>query len=210
MAERRKGRRKRTGVSRLFEIIEVIVVAGIIFLLVHNFVAQPFEVAQTSMLPTLNAGEDVMVDKISPRWRPYERGEIIVFHLPPELGQPNMPYIKRIIGLPGDTISLLDGRVYVSSAGSTPAPLEEPYLARDELGRLLATQCLATDCPASWTVSEGQFFVLGDNRTASLDSRYFGTIEASTVIGRAWLRYVPLHRFGLIQQAQYPDLIARP
>ena len=96
--------RRRLGCA--LEIVETLVLTLVIYLVIHNFVAQPFEVEQSSMVPTVNPGEYVLIDKISPRFNDFARGDIVVFQPPAGFGQGGVPFIKRVIGMPGDTISL--------------------------------------------------------------------------------------------------------
>ena len=201
--EPRAGRRS---LGCAFEIVETLVLTLVIYLVIHNFVAQPFEVQQNSMIPTISPQEYILIDKLSPRLGDYGRGDIIVFH-PPQGATDAIPYIKRIIGLPGDTVQLLNGAVWVTPPGGVPTALEEPYVAQAG-GLPVATTCKTPDCTAEWVVPTGDYFVMGDNREASQDSRVFGPIARDTIIGRAWLRYFPLDRVGFVGRPTdgYPGL----
>jgi signal peptidase I len=178
----------------LFEIVETLVLTLIIFFVIQTFVAQPYRVEQVSMENTLQPDQYVLVDKLTPRFEPYSRGDIVVFQPPAgwSEGPENTPFIKRVIGLPGDTIEVRDGAVWVNGT-----KLDEPYTY--DLQPTTAAQE-----PATWIVPRGQLFVMGDHREASSDSRSFGTIEISNVIGRAWLRYWPISTFGILQTPTYP------
>ena len=129
----------------------------------------------------------------------YERGDIIVFQPPPSWrsGQ-GAPFIKRVIGLPGDRVDLQDGFVIVNGT-----QLDEPYLfvRRGEPEPTEPSIGGAT----SWLVPDGALFVMGDHRAASADSREFGPIDVSTVLGRALLRYWPLDTFGTLERPTYPE-----
>ncbi len=197
----------RRGLGCAFEIVETLVLTLVIYLVIHNFIAQPFEVRMSSMLPTIVEHEYVLIDKISPRFSDYRRGDIVVFTPPAGFEQGDIPFIKRIIGLPGDTVQLLNGKVWVTPAGGVPTALEEAYVARAG-GRPVATTCKTPECTAEWVVPAGDYFVMGDNREASQDSRVFGPIGRETIIGRAWLRYFPLDRVGLVGRPDggYPGL----
>jgi signal peptidase I len=193
-----------------FEIVETLVLTLLIYLVIHNFVAQPFEVQQSSMSPTIVNGEYILIDKLSVRFGGYQYGDVVVFNPPPESGlaADGIPFIKRIIGLPGDTITLENGRVFVTRPGESPVRIEEPYVVTRDDGTTAPTDCLRPDCPFTWIVGDDEFFVLGDNRPSSQDSRVFGPIDVEFILGRAWLRYFPLERIGLIERPEYPTLTA--
>jgi len=163
----------------LLEIIETIVLTLLIFFIVQNFVAQPYQILQVSMEPTLEPGQYVLVDKLSPHFSDFHRGDVIVFQPPDgfQEGATNVPFIKRVIGLPGDTVELRGGAVYVNGV-----KLSEPYVFSGQETEPVGAQ-------STWIVPDGYLFVMGDHRQESEDSRVFGPIAKSTVIGRAWLRY---------------------
>ena len=183
----------------LLEIVETLVLTVLIFFVVHTFVAQPFRVEQGSMVSTLLPDQYVLVDKLTPRWASYERGDIVVFQPPPSWrsGQ-DAPFIKRVIGLPGDRIDLQDGFVIVNGT-----QLDEPYLF-ERRGEPEPTEP-SIGGATSWLVPDGALFVMGDHRAASADSREFGPIDVSTVLGRALLRYWPLDTFGTLERPTYPE-----
>jgi signal peptidase I len=197
----------RRGLGCAFEIVETLVLTLVIYLVIHNFVAQPFEVRMSSMLPTIVEHEYVLIDKISPRFSDYKRGDIIVFTPPSGYEQGDIPFIKRVIGLPGDTVKLINGKVWITPADGVATELDEPYIAQAG-GQPVPTTCKTPECNAEWTVPAGDYFVMGDNREASQDSRVFGPIARATIIGRAWLRYFPLDRVGLVGRPAggYPGL----
>lgn len=178
----------------LFEIVETLVLTLIIFFVIQTFVAQPYRVEQQSMERTLEPDQYVLVDKLTPRWDDYSRGDIVVFE-PPDTwveGGPKTPFIKRVIGLPGETVEIRDGAVFIDDVR-----LDEPYVYDLQ-------PTTAADEPAPLVVPEGQIFVMGDHREASADSRAFGPIERSSVIGRAWLRYWPISTLGILPTPEFP------
>ena len=196
--------RRRLGCA--LEIVETLVLTLVIYLVIHNFVAQPFEVEQESMMPTVNPGEYVLIDKISPRFNDYARGDIVVFQPPEGFGQGGVPFIKRVIGMPGDVVSLNNGRVFVQQPGGSPVGIDEPYVVRSIGGGAAPTLPKDAEGTSSWTVPEGSYFVMGDNRPDSQDSRFFGVVDRELIVGRAWLRYFPLDRMGFVEHPTYAGL----
>ena len=205
----RAGSRRALGCA--FEIVETLVLTLLIYLVIHNFVAQPFEVQQRSMFPTIVHGEYILIDKLTTRWDGYDYGEVVVFDPPGDSGLSvdGIPFIKRIIGLPGDTVTLENGRVFITQPGGNPVRIEEPYVVGDADGSTVATIPTSGSGTFTWDVPEGEYFVMGDNRPHSQDSRVFGPIDEDLILGRAWLRYFPLDRVGVIQQPDYPALASR-
>ena len=130
----RAGSRRALGCA--FEIVETLVLTLLIYLVIHNFVAQPFEVQQSSMHPTIVDGEYILIDKLTPRFGGYEYGDVVVFNPPSGSGldAQGIPFIKRIIGMPGDTVSLENGRVFVTRARRQPGP-DRGALRREGAGR---------------------------------------------------------------------------
>lgn len=191
-----------------FEIIETLVLTLVIYLVIHNFVAQPFEVQQNSMVPTISPSEYILIDKISPRFSDYGRGDIVVFH-PPQGASDAIPYIKRIIGLPGDTVTLENGNVLVAPPDGAAVRIEEPYVATAIDGSTTPTMPWPASGQTEWVVPDGEYFVLGDNRTVSQDSRAFGPVTRDLIIGRAWVRYFPIERIGVIEHPAYPAGLER-
>ena len=183
----------------LFEIVETLVLTLIIFVVIQNFVAQPYKVQQQSMERTLEPEQYVLVDKLTPRFDTYKRGDIVVFKPPADWGDDETPFIKRVIGEGGDTIDIRDGSVFVNDI-----EIEEPYVYAEDDGT-----SQPTDAPfdqSSWTIPAGELFLMGDHRSNSADSRTFGPVDVDQVIGRAWLRYWPLDTFGILPTPTYPEL----
>ena len=185
----------------LLEIVETVVLTVVIFFVFQHFVAQPYQIEQVSMQNTVQPGQYVLVDKLSPKWSDYKRGDVIVFNPPAgyseENGQ-NIPFIKRVIGIPGDVVEIKDNAVYVNGA-----KLDEPYVYEGQPTTPLTQQ-------TRWVVPADSLFVLGDHREQSQDSRVFGPIAKSTVIGRAWLRYWPASAVGFIGSASYSNVPNTP
>jgi len=184
----------------LLEIVETILLTVIIFFVVHQFVAEPREISQASMEHTLEPHQFVLVDKLSPIFSDYKRGDVIVFTPPPGFQEngADIPFIKRVIGVAGDLVEIHDGGVYVNGVR-----LVEPYVYEGQPTTSLNGE-------SSWRIGAGQLFVMGDHRQESQDSRAFGSIQKSTVIGRAWLRYWPLSTLGWVGSAQYPGVPNSP
>ena len=196
--EDRKASRRR-GLGCLAEIVETLALTLIIFFVVQNLVAQPFQVQQDSMDRTFAPGDYVLVDRLSHLWSPYARGQVVVFQAPASTDLKE-PLIKRVIGVGGDTVEVRDGQVFVNGIVG-----DEPYLFRDAAG--IAQPTIASD-QSTWVVPEGDLFVLGDHRQVSEDSRVFGSIPISSVIGRGVVRYWPLSAFGIIATPSSEDVRA--
>jgi signal peptidase I len=184
----------------LVEILQTLVLTLVIFFVIQNFVAQPYQVRQLSMERTLEPDQYVLVDKLTPRWDTYDRGDIVVFNPPEDWVQVNgTPFIKRVIGLGGDEIEIRDGRVYVNGTA-----LDEPYVYAEDDGTSQPTTAPLDQ--SRWSVPEGQLFLMGDHRENSADSRAFGPVVLDQVIGRAWLRYWPFDTFGILPTPTHPEL----
>ena len=196
--------KQRPAMGCLFEVIETLVLTVLIFLGIQTFVAQPYKVQQGSMETTLMPDQYVLVDKLSPRWAPYSRGDIVVFD-PPETWSSGggVPFIKRIIGIPGDRVVLRDGHVLVNDV-----ELDEPYLFKENGVPQMTDP--AVGGATEWLVPDGELLVMGDHRQDSADSRSFGPIEIRDVIGRAWLRYWPFDTFGILPKLNHPELDIEP
>ena len=166
----------------LLELAEAVGLAVVLAVVIIAFVAQSFLVQGQSMEPSLHNGERLLVDKLTYRFREPRRGEIVVFRVPSD---PSRRFIKRVIGVPGDVIEFREGRVVLNGQ-----VLTENYA----LGPTLS------DRPRQ-TVPPGRYFVLGDNRVNSEDSRFadVGFVPRELIVGRALLVYWPLYRAGLVQ-----------
>jgi signal peptidase I len=165
----------------LRSIIEIFVLTAIIFLIVNTAIGR-FQIQGPSMQPNLQEGERVIVDKISYSLLPPQRGDIIVFD-----GHGSVDLIKRIIALPGETIEIQGGQVFINGA-----VLDEPYLEHPTSSDVQAQQ-VATD----------HYFVMGDNRGNSQDSRTFGPIPTKEIVGRAWIIYWPPTNWSIVPHFNY-------
>ena len=197
---RAKASGRRAGLGWAVEVTETLVLTLVIFFVVQNLVAQPFQVKGSSMEWTFVESDYVLVDRLTPRWSPYARGQVVVFQPPATVSDLSEPFIKRVIGVGGDTVEVRDGRVYVNGVA-----LDEPYLFHNAAG--VAEPTIAGD-PSRWVVPEGDLFVMGDHRQVSDDSRVFGPIPVSSVIGRGVIRYWPLAEFGIIVTPTYENVPA--
>jgi len=168
------------------EWVAVIVGALVVALLIKTFLLQAFYIPSESMEPTLEVGDRVLVNKLSYDFHEVNRGDLVVFERP-EADIANdeaiKDLIKRVIGLPGETVESIDGQVYIDGQ-----PLDEPYLPEG----------VTTTSFGPVTVPDGHVFVMGDNRANSSDSRVFGPIPADLIIGRAFLRVWPLSQIGFL------------
>lgn len=174
------------GSSWLRETVETIVLAVVIFLLLQ-VVVRNFRILGDSMLPTLETGQFVLVERVTYRFSEPRRGDIVVFEYP---RAPQEDFVKRVIGLPGETVEIQGGSVYINGN-----PLVEPYVA--------GQQTLSYR-PIRITLGADEYFVMGDNRAASSDSRTWGPLPRRNIIGRAWLSYWPPSRWGFVRRATYP------
>jgi signal peptidase I len=187
----------RTLFSRAIFITETVLLTVLITVALQAFVVQPYRVEHVSMMDTLDDGQMVLVDKLSPRIAGYGRGDIVLFHPPSGIEDDDTPFVKRLIGLPGESIDLADGHVLVNGVALD----ESAYLYQGK-----PTE--PTGEHSHWVVPAGMFFVLGDHRGDSTDSRsdLLGPIPQSSVIGRAVLRYWPLSAVTLLADPAYPEL----
>ena len=188
------------GLGCAVEVIETLVLTLVIFFVIQNFVAQPFRVEGQSMEQTFVENDYVLVDRLTGRWSPYARGQVVVLQPPAGVAEGNDPFIKRVIGVGGDTVEVRDGQVFVNGVA-----LDEPYLFRNDAGVVEPTQA---GNQTRWVVPEGELFVMGDHRQVSEDSRVFGPIPVSSVIGRGVVRYWPLSEFGIIATPAYENVPA--
>jgi signal peptidase I len=165
----------------VWELVHDLAVAILFCFFLITFVAQAFRVQGTSMLPLLEDGERIVVNKFIYRFHAIERGDVVVFWYPRD---PSVSFIKRVVGLPDDTVEIRAGQLYVNGQG-----VREDYLSprfRDD------------DNVAPTKVSKGYYFVLGDHRNSSNDSRSWGEVPEKYIYGRAVYRFWPLSKLGSI------------
>lgn len=178
----------------LFDTIQSVALALGIFATVYLFLLQPHEVHGRSMEPNFKDGEYLLTDKLSYKIGTPRRGDVIVFAAPPTREE---DFIKRIVGVPGDTVSVQNGRVRINDN-----ELKEGYLPDTTLtfGGPVLTE------GDKITLKGSEYFVLGDNRSHSQDSRYFGVIQKGDILGKAWLVYWPPKQFGFVRGITYAGL----
>jgi signal peptidase I len=164
------------------EIGESVVLIAVIYTLV-NLASARFVVEGRSMYPNFDNDQFIIVSRVNYMLAEPKRGEIVVFEYP---NDPRQDYIKRVIGLPGDTVEIRDTQVYVNGK-----MLNEPYINEP---------CTPSSCADNaWTLGPDQFFVMGDNRNHSSDSRAFGPVERHFIVGEALVRYWPPSAWGIIR-----------
>ena len=171
------------------DIVKIVIIALIIIIPIRFFVVQPFFVRGASMEPTYSQGDYLLVDEISYRFSEPDRGDVIIFRAP--TGESQF-FIKRVIGLPGETVRVAGGEVLIINDAFTDGfVLGEEYIGNSITGNL------------ETTLNENEYFMLGDNRGASFDSRAWGPLEHDLIIGKVFLRAWPFGDFGLIDTPQY-------
>jgi signal peptidase I len=179
----------------IVELVGVVVVAILVAVLLRTFVVATYSIPSGSMEPTLKIGDRIVVDKLSNRLHGVDRTNIVVFSTPPTencAGPPVSDLVKRVIGLPGEIISLADGNVYVNGH-LLPEPFLPPNLRDDTYpGPSTAPYALHH----AYRIPAGEVYVMGDNRPESCDSRYWGPIRESTIVGKVDMRIWPLTRIG--------------
>jgi signal peptidase I len=178
--------------SLIFGGIESIVIALAITVVLYLFFLTPHEVVGRSMFPTFKNGDYLLANKVIYRFQEPQRGDVVIFKY-----SETEDFIKRVIGVPGDTIGIQDGKLYRNGTlldeseylDSSVYTGSESYLHEGE----------------TITVPENQYFVSGDNRPHSTDSREFGPVEFERIKGKVWLRYFPFNTFWIVDHAKYPN-----
>jgi signal peptidase I len=181
----------------IVELVGVVVVAILVAVLLRTFVVATYSIPSGSMEPTLKVGDRIVVNKLSYHLHGVDRGNIVVFTTPPDencAGPPVSDLVKRVIGLPGEIISLHDGSVFIDGH-----LLPEPFLppdVRDDTYPGPSNNAYSLHHP--YRIPPGDVFVMGDNRPQSCDSRYWGPIRESTIVGKVDMRIWPLSRVGFL------------
>lgn len=169
------------------QVILLVAVIVILVLVVRFFIAQPFVVRGESMYPTFKNGNYLVIDEVSYKLGDPERGDVVVFRYP---NNPAVFYIKRIIGLPGETVHIRKGEVTITKTDKSEVTLPEPYVVAED-----ATYTFER------TLGPGEYFVMGDNRPKSSDSRVWGPLPEENIMGRAVLRLFPIAEAGVMPGA---------
>lgn len=175
----------------LLELVQVLAISLAIIIPVRYFLVQPFYVKGASMEPSFWDHEYLIIDELSYRFKQPQRGDIVVFRYP---NDPKQFFIKRIIGLPGETVEVAGGQVKIYNDKHPNGEVldETTYLDQD-----------FTAMTRTVTLKNDEYFVLGDNRVASLDSRIFGPVKRAQVVGKVWLRGWPLESWKVFGETQY-------
>ena len=175
----------------LWDNTKLVTISLILAVFIRLFIAEPRFIPSPSMVPTLNVGDRLLVDKVSYRLHPPHQGDIVIFEPPPQLQEygyrASQAFIKRVIGLPGQQIEVKDGTVYIDNA-----PLNEDYLADPPAYNM-----------APVTVPAGRLFVMGDNRNDSNDSHVWGFLPMDNLLGKALIRFWPLDKAGPLGHPTY-------
>jgi signal peptidase I len=203
-----RSKQKKSASGSVIEFVVIVAVALGLALGIQAFIVKPYRIPSGSMEPTLAIGQRVLVDRVSKHFTDFHRGDVVVFKPPqgaetePQCGDPNKPpdqacpkptpgksdtnFIKRIIGLPGDRLKVIKGRAYINGK-----ELKEPYIRPD-------ASCPICNEPREITIPPGHFFMMGDNRGQSDDSRDWGPVPKGWIIGKAFFTYWPPKRIGTL------------
>jgi len=179
--------------SFIWDVFKLFVVALVIVLPIRYFLFQPFLVRGQSMEPNFENGDYLIIDEITYQFRQPKRGEVIIFKYPED---PSQRFIKRIIGLPGEAIEIKDGKVKISQSGG--------YEVLDEKNYIPASFYTAGDL--NIVLGDDEYFVMGDNRNFSFDSRKFGVLPKANIVGRVFIRAWPFAAFSKFEAPAYQPL----
>jgi signal peptidase I len=185
------------GQTELWDLIQTILIFAVVYFVVKTYIAQPFLVKGRSMEQTFSDGDYLIVDEFSYRFRDPQRFEVVVFHtefIPG--GAEREYYIKRVIGLPGDRVVIKDGKVTIyEKNGEVPTELEEAYI-------LDGIKTLSPE-PIDIVLEANKYFVLGDNRGNSSDSRYWGVLDRSYIVGKPAVRLFPFNEITVFSKEKF-------
>ena len=174
----------------LWEISKIVILALLIVIPIRYFLFQPFLVKGQSMEPNFESGDYLIINEVSYQFKDPQRGEVIVFKYP---GNPSQRYIKRIIGLPEEIVEIKDGKITISKNRQSLILDESKYLP----------QFFETSGNLRIALKKNEYFVLGDNRTVSSDSRRWGSLPRENIIGRVFLRAWPVATLAKIETPAY-------
>jgi signal peptidase I len=173
-----------TGLWKFIENVLYIIGAVILAAVIQAYAIRPFIVSGTSMDPVIQNGQYLIIDEVTYHFHAPQRGDVIVFKAPPE---PTKYYIKRVIGLPGETVKIVNGKItIINRAHPGGFTLNEPYITHE-----------STDS-GTYIVPQGDYFVMGDNRNGSYDSRAWGMLPDANIRGRAFVRLIPLSTASIL------------
>lgn len=182
--------------SLFLDIAETVTIGASFFLIVYLFFMQPHQVNGRSMFPTFNSGDYLLTNKVTYRTGEPQRGDIVVFHAPEEASCPTgtgCDFIKRIIAVPGDTLALRDNAYYINGERLTESYIPDDFKSMP--GKFIEGRTV--------TMGPNEYFVSGDNREYSSDSRVWGPIGREDIVGKAFLRYWPTSEFGWVEDVSY-------
>lgn len=182
--------------SLFLDLAETVTIGASFFLIVYLFFMQPHQVNGRSMFPTFNSGDYLLTNKVSYRVGEPKRGDVVVFHAPPEASCPTgtgCDFIKRIIAVPGDTIALHDNAYYVNGEKVSESYIPEDFKTLP--GKFIDNRTV--------TLGQDEYFVSGDNREYSSDSRVWGPVTKSEIVGKAFVRYWPVKDWGWVEEVKY-------
>ncbi len=181
----------RTTVEFILEITKVVVISLAIIIPIRYFLVQPFYVKGASMEPNFEDHQYLIINEITYRFNDPQRGDIVVFRYPKD---PRQYFIKRVIGLPGEKVVVKDGKVYI---------FNDEYKNGVAINENIYLDTTVTVGNKDIELGEDEYFVLGDNRSASLDSRSFGAVPKRLIVGKVWLRGWPFQDFKIFQTPEY-------